>query len=134
MQQEYKMLSKIQFISTEFAAMPRGHYSQATIYNDVIYVATQLGIKPGNAPPVVGSIEEQTRICFENVEQILLASGSDLTKILKVTIFISDIDLWEQVNRVYIDIMGDHKPARGVIPVKELHLGYKIAVDVIAGR
>lgn len=126
------MTSEIQFISTESAAAPRGHYSQATVHNGVVYVATQLGIAPGNTTPVVGPIEEQTRICFKNAQQILKAAGSDLNKILKVTIFISDITLWEQVNRVYVDIMGNHKPARGVIPVKELHLGYKVAIDVIA--
>ena len=126
------MKSEIQFTLTESAAIPRGHYSQATIHNNVVYVATQLGISPGSAAPVIGSIEEQTRVCFENIRQILLSSGSDLNKILKVTIFISDIALWEQVNSVYVDIMGEHKPARGVIPVKELHLGYNLAIDVIA--
>lgn len=127
------MSSPIQYISTELAPTPRGHYSQATVYNDTIYVATQLGVcLKDPAAPIVGSIEEQTHICFKNIENILMSVGSDLSKLIKVTIFISDISLWAEVNRVYIDIMGEHKPARGVIPVKELHLGAQVAVDVIA--
>jgi 2-iminobutanoate/2-iminopropanoate deaminase len=123
----------IQYVSTESAPPPRGHYSQATIHNGTIYLATQLGVCLNDpSTPVVGSIEEQTCICFKNIENILLSVGSDLSKIIKVTIFISDISLWGEVNKIYIDIMGKNKPARGVIPVKELHLGAQVAVDVIA--
>lgn len=125
--------NNIQYISTASAPTPRGHYSQATVCNNTVYVATQLGVSFDNSgAPKVGSIEEQTQICFKNVENILHAAGSSLNKIVKVTIFISDISLWEKVNQVYITIMGNHKPARGVIPVKELHLGSQVAVDVIA--
>lgn len=127
------MTSSIKYVSTDQAPTPRGHYSQATIYNGTIYVATQLGVCLDNpSSPTVGSIEEQTHICFQNVDNILKSVGSGLDKIVKVTLYISDISLWNHVNQIYIEIMGEHKPARGVIPVKDLHLGAQVAIDVIA--
>ncbi|MCB1083941.1 MAG: RidA family protein [Simkania sp.] len=124
-------MSEIQFVETNEAAQPLGHYSHAVIHNGVVYVATQLGIVPSK-PIVVGSIEEQTYAALSNVQAILHAAGSDLTKVLKITIYLSDIQLWEQVNTVYMQFFKDHKPARGVIPCGTFHKGFQIAIDTIA--
>jgi 2-iminobutanoate/2-iminopropanoate deaminase len=121
----------IKFISTELAAKPLGHYSQATVHNGTIYVATQLGIVPGK-PIVVGSIQEQTEAALNNIREILKAAGSDLDKVLRVTVYVADIQFWDEVNAVYIQFFGKHKPARGVIPCKTLHKGFQVAFDVIA--
>jgi len=121
----------IKSIATPHAAKPLGHYSQAIVHNGTVYVATQLGIIP-DKPIVVGSIEEQTATALNNVKEILRAAGSDLNKVLKVTIYIADIRLWDQVNQVYMQFFGDHKPARGVIPCGEFHKGFQVAIDVIA--
>ncbi len=124
-------MSKIQFIETKNAAPPLGHYSQAVVHNGTVYVATQLGIIP-NTPIVVGSIEEQTRAALNNVQAILYAAGSNLTKVLKIIIYLSDIQLWDQVNAVYMQFFKDHKPARGVIPSGTFHKGFQVAIDAIA--
>lgn len=118
-------------ISTEKAAKPLGHYSQATVHNGVIYVATQLGITPGK-PVVPGTIEEQTTAALTNVQEILRAAGSDLDKVLRVTIYLADIQLWDRVNAVYAEFFKQHKPARGVIPAGTFHRGFHVAFDVIA--
>lgn len=126
------MANDISQIYTDKAAKPMGHYSQAVVHKDTIYVATQLGINPNQQPITVGTIEEQTEQTLKNVQEILIAANSSLDKVLKVTIYISDISLWNRVNAVYTSFFKEHKPARGVIPVKELHLGFQIAIDVIA--
>src|SRR5258708_6177111 len=108
----------VKYISTEQAAKPLGHYSQATVHNGTIYVATQLGIVPGK-PIVVGSIAEQTKAALHNVREILKAAGSDLNKVLRVTVYVSDIRFWDEVNGVYSQFFGEHKPARGIIPCGE---------------
>ncbi|HEX4935061.1 MAG TPA: RidA family protein, partial [Gemmatimonadaceae bacterium] len=69
---------------------------------------------------------------LRNVEAVLAAAGSGLDKVLQMTIYISDVTLWGDVNRVYSRIMGAHKPARAVVPVKELHYGYQIEIQAIA--
>ena len=123
---------QIKTVFTDKAPTPAGHYSQATVYNGLVFVAGQLPIKPGSTERVVGTIEEQAAQCLANLCEILLAAGSDLNRLLRVTIFISDIGLWGKVNEVYTRMLGAHKPARAVIPCKELHYGYQIEIEAIA--
>lgn len=122
---------KLQIIETPNAPLPAGHYSQATVVNGLVFVAGQLPIKP-NREKVLGSIEEQTLQTLENVKAIVEAAGSDLHHIAKVTVYISDISLWEGVNKVYTEFFGAHKPARAIVPVKDLHYGFLIEIEAVA--
>lgn len=119
-------------VATLNAPAPGGHYSQAVVYNGLVFVAGQLAINPLTCERLTGSIEEQTEQCLNNIAEILKAAGSDLSRVLKMTVYISDIELWGSVNSVYARIMGDHRPARAVVPVKELHYGFKIEIEAIA--
>jgi 2-iminobutanoate/2-iminopropanoate deaminase len=123
---------QLKTVFTEGAPRPAGHYSQATVYNGLVFVAGQLPIKPGSTERSVGTIEEQAEQCLTNLREILRAAGSDLNRLLKVTIFISDISLWGKVNEVYTRMLGQHRPARAVIPCQELHYGYQIEIEAIA--
>ncbi len=78
------------------------------------------------------SIEAQTELALRNVETILKAAGSDLSHVLQMTIYISDIELWGKVNETYARILGEHKPARAIVPVKDLHFGTQIEIQTIA--
>ncbi len=123
---------EITTISTPNAPAAGGHYSQAVVYNGLVFVAGQLAIDPHTGARLTGSIEEQTEQCLKNIGEILKAAGSDLSRVLSVTVYISDIELWPAVNAVYARMMGDHRPARAVVPVKELHYGFKIEIEAIA--
>ncbi len=123
---------RIKTILTEKAPIPAGHYSQAVVYNGLVFVAGQLAIDPQTGERRLGSIEEQTEQVLKNVREILKAAGSDLKLVLKMTVFVTDIGLWERVNEVYSRVMGEHRPARAVIPTKELHHGFLIEIDAIA--
>lgn len=119
-------------ISTPDAPTPAGHYSQAIVHDGLVYVAGQLAIDPAGGPAVVGTIEEQTERTLRNVEAVLRAAGSDLAHVLQMTVYVSDIALWARVNATYARIMGEHRPARAVVPVKDLHHGYQIEIQAIA--
>jgi 2-iminobutanoate/2-iminopropanoate deaminase len=119
-------------VTTPLAPIPAGHYSQAMVHNGCVYVAGQLPIVPGQKEHQVGSIEEQTAQVFANVREVLRAAGSDLSRMLQVTVYVSDMELWGRFNAAYATIMGDHRPARAVVPVNALHYGYQIEVQVIA--
>ena len=119
---------EIQTVLTPEAPAPGGHYSQAVVYNGIVFVSGQLAIDPNSGERLTGSIEEQTEQCLKNIASILEASGSGLNRVLKMTIYISDIEFWGPVNSVYARIMGEHRPARAVVPVKDLHYGFKIVV------
>ena len=123
---------EIKYTQTPNAPTPAGHYSQAVVHNGLVYVSGQLAIDPHTGEKLTGSVEEQTRRTLENVGEILRASGSDLSRVLKMTIYISDISLWSAVNAVYTEVMGDARPARAVVPTKELHYGLLIEIEAVA--
>ena len=97
-----------------------------------MYVAGQLPIDPRDKNRTVGSIDEQTERTLRNVEAILIAAGSGLNQVLQMTIYVSDMELWAGVNTAYARVMGGHRPARAIVPVKDLHYGYQIEIQAIA--
>jgi 2-iminobutanoate/2-iminopropanoate deaminase len=123
---------EIKTINTQDAPTPAGHYSQAVVYNGLVFVSGQLSVDPRTGEKKIGSIEEQTEQALKNVGEILKAAGSDLSRVLKMTVYVSDIGLWGAVNEVYARVLGEHRPARAVIPTGELHHGFLIEIDAVA--
>ncbi len=122
----------MKYISTDRAPTPAGHYSQAILHKDYVFVSGQLAIDPATGEKKLGSITEQTKQVLSNMQEILLAAGSDKSKVLKVTIFVSDISKWDEVNRVYAAFFGGHRPARAVVPTGDLHHGFQVELEAIA--
>lgn len=123
---------EIERINTPDAPQPAGHYSQATVYNGLVFVAGQLSIDATTGEKRLGPIEEQTEQALKNVHAILRAAGTDWDRVLKMTVFVSDINLWEAVNKVYSRILGENRPARAIVPCGELHYGFLIEVEAVA--
>jgi 2-iminobutanoate/2-iminopropanoate deaminase len=111
---------------------PAGHYSPGIIHNGLVYVSGQLPMDLETRVPFTGAIEEQTELALRNVEAVLHAAGSDLQHVLQMTIYVSDMELWSSVNKKYAEVMGDHRPARAIVPVKDLHFDTKIEIQAIA--
>lgn len=111
---------------------PNGHYSPAIEHNGVVYVSGQLGRGPAMTDEAAGNIEVQTRRALAAVAEILEAAGSDMSLLLKVNIYISDVALWGDVNAVYRQVLGEHRPARAIIPVAALHFNALLEIDAIA--
>ena len=122
----------MKIISTPDAPQPAGHYSQAIEHRGIVYVSGQLPINPKSKDKHVGSIEEQTEQALANLQAILEAAGSGKDHVLKVNVYISDIALWDRVNAVYAAFFGNHRPARAIVPSRELHFGFQIEIDAIA--
>lgn len=121
----------MQIISTPTMPAANGHYSQCIEHNGLLYLSGQLPRDPYTRD-IPDSIEEQTLVALNNVEIILTEAGSSISQIIQVRLYIADIALWDQVNAVYSEFMGDHKPVRSVIPTKELHFGALLEVEVLA--
>ncbi|MBX3288974.1 MAG: RidA family protein [Acidobacteria bacterium] len=113
---------------------PKGHYSPGVEHNGVIYVSGQLPLDLETREPFTGDIGRQTELALRNVETVLVAGGSGLDKVLQMTIYVSDMSLWDAVNAAYIKVMGEHKPARAIVPVKDLHYGVGIEIQAIAAK
>lgn len=123
---------EIKRINTADAPQPGGHYSQATVYNGLVFVAGQLSIDPATGEHKLDSIEGQTEQALNNVHAILKAAGSDWDRVLKINISVADINLWGDVNKVYARILGENRPARAIIPCGELHYGFLIEIEAVA--
>lgn len=109
-----------------------GHYALATVHQDTVYVSGQFAIDPETSEKKFGPVEEETLQALKNVEAILKAAGSRKEQILRMTLYIPDVKLWDEVDAVYKEFFGEHKPARTVVPTNELHFGFKIEIDAIA--
>ena len=123
---------EINRIETKNAPAAGGNYSQAVVHNGLVFVSGQLSIDPQTSEKKLGSIEEQTEQVLKNVEAILKAANSDFSRVLKMTVYVADIELWAAVNRVYARVLGEHRPARAVIPTGKLHYGFLIEIDAVA--
>lgn len=119
-------------ILTAKAPRPAGHYSQAVVHQGLVFVAGQLPIDPLTGEKKLGPVREQTEQVLRNLAAILEAAGSGLERVLKVTVYLSDIALWDEVNQTYARWFGEHKPARAVVPTRELHYGFQIELEAIA--
>ncbi|MEO9944689.1 MAG: RidA family protein [Paraglaciecola sp.] len=122
----------IQLVSTPKATPAGGHYSQATISNGLIFVSGQLGFKPGTNEKQDGDIKQESFNCLENLRLILEECGATTDDLVKVTIYISDVEYWPVVNSVYADYLGEHKPARAIVPCNVLHYGFNVEIEAIA--
>jgi 2-iminobutanoate/2-iminopropanoate deaminase len=119
-------------IFAEDAPNPVGHYSQAIVHGNLVFVSGQIAIDPSTGEKKLGSVEEQTELILKNIGNILRAAGSDLKHLIKTTAYIEDMELWAAVNAVYARVLDDHRPARAIIPSKGLHHGFLIEIDAIA--
>ena len=119
-------------VFTDNAPEPAGHYSQAVVRDGWVFVSGQLPVKPHTGEKIKGDIEKQAEQVLKNISEILKASGSSIEHVVKTTVYISDIKLWDNVNKVYGEFFKEHKPARVIVPTRELHYGFDIEMDVVA--
>ncbi|MBU3926896.1 MAG: RidA family protein [Bacteroidetes bacterium] len=123
-------------IFTNNAPAPIGPYSQAIENNDMLFISGQVPIDPATGKIVEGGIAEQTRQVMENIRAIVNAAdfGNDLSKILKCTIYLSDMSLFGAMNEVYGTYFPKEPPARAAFAVKGLPLGALVEIEAVAMR
>lgn len=112
---------------------PNGHYALAVVDGGRIYVSGQFSVSLGNGEKVFGTVEDEAKRVLSNIDKILKAAGSSAAKILKSTVYVDDLKNWDKINDIYSSFFKDHIHARTIICVKELHYGFKLEMDVIAG-
>ena len=120
-------------IRTEEAPAPfqGAPYSQAIRNGDLVFVSGQLGLKPGDTA-ISGTIQEQTEQIFANLKAILEAAGSGLDRIVKTTVFLTDLGNFQGMNEVYARHVGEDRPARSTVEISALPSGAMVEIEAIA--
>jgi len=119
-------------VYTDQAPTPAGHYVQAKIAGQHVYISGQLPIRPDGATLDSDAFETQAEQAIDNMLAILEAAGGTPADLVRVTAYIVGVGNWPRFNQVYARKLGDAKPARTVVPVPELHYGYLVEIDAIA--
>jgi 2-iminobutanoate/2-iminopropanoate deaminase len=121
-------------VRTEKAPAPfqGAPYSQAIKTGGLVFVSGQLGLKPDHAEMVGSTIQEQTEQIMKNLAAILAEAGSDLGRLIKTTVYLTNLDDFQGMNEVYARHVGETPPARATIEVGRLPSGALVEIDAIA--
>ncbi|ONH51585.1 reactive intermediate/imine deaminase [Pseudomonas cedrina] len=119
-------------IKTERASQPAGHYSQAIAHQGTLYISGQLPVSPDGTHNLQADFTEQTRITLNNLLAILSAADCTTDDLVKVTVYVAGVKHWPAFDKLYAEVLGDHRPARAVVPVPELHHGYLVEIEAVA--
>jgi 2-iminobutanoate/2-iminopropanoate deaminase len=121
-----------EIIETGNAPAPIGPYSQAIRANGLIFVSGQIPLIPDSGAIAPGDIADQTRQVMNNLAAILQSAGSGLSRVVKTTVFLADLDQFARFNQVYAEFLGEAKPARATVQVSRLPKEVLVEVDAIA--
>ena len=119
-------------IHTDNAPKALGPYSQAIEAGGMVFASGQVPIDPATDQFVEGGIKEQTRQSLPNARNILREAGTDLTHVVKTTVFLSDMDNFAAMNEVYAEFFQQPYPARSAVAVKTLPKGALVEIECIA--
>ena len=113
-------------------AQPGGHYSHAVTANGFVFVSGQLPIAPDGTKLADAPFEKQAQCVLDNVAFAIKGAGSSVDKLVQVRVYVTDIGDWPAFNALYAKWAGNARPARCVVPVPQLHYGFKIEVEATA--
>ncbi|WMM23537.1 RidA family protein [Tissierella sp. MB52-C2] len=122
----------LRFLSTDKAPGAVGPYSQGVKVENIIYTSGQLPIDPKTGELSKGDIQKETRLCLENVKAVLESGHASIEHLVKVTVFVTDMNDFPKINEVYQEFFGEHKPARSLVQVAALPKGADIEIEGIA--
>lgn len=111
---------------------PVGHYSHVAVANGLAFVSGQLPIDAAGTPLVDASIETQLQQTLDNLDACLRAAGSTRLDLAHVRIYVTSIADWTTIDGLYRRWVGDHRPARAVAGVRELHFGARVEIEAVA--
>lgn len=120
----------MRIIQNEQIPAPKGHYSPVVEHNGTLYISGQL--PKGEDGSIPDGIESQLDLVLAKLDHLLKHSGSDRNHVLSVRIYIPDVAYWDKVNATYARFFGAHRPARCVVPSRELHFGCLVELEAVA--
>jgi len=124
-------MTQLQAIQTDQAPKAVGAYSQAIVHQDMLYTSGQIGLNPVSGEMVADDVTSQAQQVVANLTAVIKAAGGHLNQVIKVSIFLEDMNDFPVVNQIYADWLGQHRPARSTVAVAALPLSAKVEMDCI---
>lgn len=121
-------------VNSKHAPAPIGPYNQAIEFNGMLFCSGQIALNPENGSLVMDSIQNETHQVMKNIQAILNEAGLTFNHIIKTTIFLSDMQLFSEVNDIYASYFSNHYPARETVAVLGLPKGVHVEISVTAAR
>ena len=122
----------MEIIKADAAPAAVGPYSHAVRAGDLLFCSGQIGLDPATNAMAGEDVGTQTRQVLRNLEAVLQAAGLDFGRVVKTTIFLTDMAHFPEVNRLYAEAMGEHRPARATVEVASLPLGALVEIECTA--
>ena len=120
------------YVATNRAPQAIGPYSQAIKTNGLVFTSGQIPLDPATGEMVTGDFAAQVRRVFENLAAVLRESGSGFDRVIRATVFVTDLANFQTLNGIYAEYFGNHKPARTTVQVAALPKGAGVEIDLIA--
>ena len=120
------------YVATNGAPKAIGPYSQAVKANGLVYTSGQIPLDPATGDLVTGDFDKEVRRVFENLAAVLREAGSDFSRVLKATVYLSDLANFQAMTAIYAEYFGDHKPARTTIESKFHQSEMLVEIDCVA--
>ena len=125
---------KLEFVASPDAPKAIGPYSQAVVCGGFVYSAGQIALDPATMQIVSGGIAEQTERVLANLDAVLRAAGTDLSRVVKTTVFLQRMSDFAAMNEVYARRFGEHRPARSTVAAAGLPRDVLVEIEVVAAR
>lgn len=122
----------MKYVNHHGAPQTPAHYSAAVREGNTLYISGQLPLDPVSRKHCEGGIREQTLQALHNLEALVVQEGGSRNDILRTTAYVANMSDWGAVNDVYREFFGEHKPARTIAAVPEIHFGFLVEIDGIA--
>lgn len=122
----------MEIISAPKAPNAVGPYCHGIKQGDLLFTSGQIALDPSTNELIKGDVQDETLQVLKNLEAILIAAGTGKDKVIKVTVFIADMDDFGRINEVYADFFAPHTPARACVQVARLPLGVKVEMEMVA--
>jgi 2-iminobutanoate/2-iminopropanoate deaminase len=120
----------MRLVQTDQAPAAIGPYSQAIVHDGLVYASGQIGLSPLGEWQT--GLSAETRQALDNLSAVLQAAGSSLSRALKVTVYLADMADFNEVNKIYAEYFGDHRPARACVQAAALPKGARVEIDCVA--
>ena len=126
-------MEKLKKIQTKFSVRDGGHYTPAVEFNGLIFISGQLSINPEDGSLPEG-VKNHAKQALKNLDEVLKAADLKKEDIIQCRIYIPNVEYWPELNEAYAEYFGEHKPARVVVPARDLYGGSLVEIEAVAAR